>query len=503
MNINKFRVGGLTNDHGRILEPQLVTKSCDRCYKMKKKCLKEFPLCSYCIKSHVECVYHVRRKKQDMTIKDTKTVSSHEPEVSMYRHIVSKVLSCFSYENIGKESDQIKRLLNNDTLPVQFIKCYQANYDIYPIAFRNYFTQIQDSFDLTKEDACSFYLMLCVGCLISDSINSKHDFAEYFYKNRVDFIFNTINPQILESNGAKLMKFLILALYYLHVPDKEKVWDVLGISSILLIKLGFFKRPSDYLVKSSPYETQKNIFWSNFILDKQLSLLLDRPSQLPNLELITIDTFDNTIFTQFIKLADLQESINNLKLMKSFTESEIENLHIRLQNWNSNFLTSLPNKLTQGHRHKLTMIINIQYHYLSVEINQVRNINIHLPSQRFVSEFLQQGLLDFENQPSIGVTFDTLFYRIMLKRVIKFNVINLQKLIRGEGLHENVKIFQLFSIFLNMVTDKELNFNIANIENLKSSVKNLINVLKDYKNHYTYSEVELLSSKLLSCIEEF
>lgn len=503
MNINKFRVGSLTNDHDRILEPNLVTNSCDRCYKMKKKCLKEFPLCSNCIKGHIECVYHVRQKKHDMTIKDSKTESLHEPEVSMYRDIVSKVLDCFSYQNIGKESNKIKRLLNNEALSLQFIKCYQANYDIYPFTFRNYFIQIQDSFDLTKEDSCSFYLMLSMGCLISDSINSKHDFAEYFYKNRVEFIFNTINPQILESNVAKLLKLLLLALYYVQFPDKEKVWDVLGISSILLIKLDFFRRPSDYLVKSSPYESQRNIFWSNFILDKQLSLLLDRPSQLPNLEFITIHTFDNSKFPQFIELADLHESINNLKLRKSFTESQIENLHRRLQNWQSGFLTSLPDNLTLGHRYKLTMIINIQYHYLSVEINQVSNTNIHLSSQRFISEYLQLGYLDFENQPSIGVTFDTLFYRIMLKRVIKFNVINLPELIRDDPLHENVKIFQLFSLFLNMVTEKEVNFNIANIENLKSSVKNLINLLKDYKNHYEYSEVELLSSALLSNIEEF
>ncbi|ODV70383.1 hypothetical protein HYPBUDRAFT_151729 [Hyphopichia burtonii NRRL Y-1933] len=197
---------------------------------------------------------------------------------------------------------------------------------------------------------------------------------------------------------------------------------------------------------------KERIFWSVHNLDKELSLLVDRPSQLPINDYIALelplkeklneqdesDTFIK-LLSKRIELHKLQDQVNYLKLTTTKRSQEetsevLKEFSSNLEKWRISMsllihteYSGLPNL------QEMIGVINLNYYFLLIEMDQVSSSE----SFQFTLQFLSSsfGLLltdsskpesDKTNadkaKPTTKISMNSLFWYKKFFKVIKYNL---------------------------------------------------------------------------------
>lgn len=335
-------------------------------------------------------------------------------------------------------------------LPLYFIKYFLRNYSsVYPFLDEISVMNTFENIDFTQETFINFniYLMLCCGCLIYDYQNDTQYFKEYFNEKTINSIIDVLRfnaAEEEEENFENLEMLGVLCIYSLLSFDKALCWNVLGVVDRLLIELEYFKPLAKDLSR------QARIFWSMYNLERELSLVLDRPSQLPSENVIKLEPYgkgkiapSEQMINKEIELRRLQSCILDLKLSEEYTESKIRELSRQIECWRSSTMLVIHQLRTSDtDLQQSTSRINVEYYFLLIELDQLSSSE----SFQFTLQFLSNSFSLMLSIPSMNPATYTatnatattsvnegntpvcacnLFWYLKLFKVIKNNVYSL------------------------------------------------------------------------------
>lgn len=426
--------------------------------------------------------------------------SSHRKNL---KSLNNQVLLKSVKENTAKSNDFEDEFINlksfsDNQLPKMFIYNYFHNYEhIYPILNKQDVVDEIGNINFENESIINLklYLILSIGCLVNDAINQKNLFNEYFNDKIIEDIIHFTNFNQLscntdhEFNNLKLL--VLLTIYYLNKNNVDMTWNLMGILNRLMVKLDFFKHGDDADIK-------KHIFWAVYNMDKELSLLLDKPSQLPVNEIITIPGFDTCVQTndisarndsglseemigKFIEFARLEDKLNNYKLMANNAgeNSKLTSLSGEIESWRvsvSRTIHQLYSSIDSNFLQEFTLLINLNYYYISIELDQLSQTTSSQFTLQFISQFFSLSILNndhISNKNFIGLSLNSFFFIKKLFKVIKYNTVNLLSLIDTSGFESNNKIHGFrnnFQIVVNLLNYMNNNSNGEDLSGLIGSI---------------------------------
>lgn len=464
--------------------------NCVRCYRLKKKCSRSYPRCLNCLKSGSVCDYVERnnkRTKRDQKLaqlqeqgsqgatktnspvlnidKDVKMNPSYHKPVS----ISSMLLKDMNEENVrinrtkvsGEQSIELLALksteltsMNNpkeefmtmkpiedEELPMIFISNYFSNYEHrYPFINKKLFLEEFKKIDFKNEAIITLevYLIMSIGCLIYDSGKENRLFDSYFSEKVIRASLEVLNYNInstTEDDLENMKILLLLTIYSLNVSNESLCWSLVGILDRLVIKLDLFKNSSTVI--------KERIFWSTYIQDKELSLLLGRPSQLPNDSFIGLSPVLSSVFyegeeigiiNQIVKFSQLQSSLLTLKFTVTTLSDEIKSEQLKeysrkIENWRIETSSVIQKTISQTVflKDHITFI-NMDYFYLLIELDQLSSTE----SFQFTLQFLSNSftlLLNDNSKTNIEISLNNLYWYKKLFNVILFNLDSLDGII--------------------------------------------------------------------------
>lgn len=415
--------------------------SCHRCHRLKKKCSKEFPKCSYCVRTSNDCFYVKRSTKKNNAQTDNTTtegIKANDLESMKVNWIqkdgedtTNSVLQLppiktilnnnFSVPSLLVDTNQIAtrspnskdefinlKSFDDANLPVGFLYNYIHNYENqYPIFDSKGILEEIQKIDFTSESIVGFhiYMILSIGCLITDSSNNSELFDQYFNDNIIESIVdipNFIYDRELDLYNLKLI--ILLALYHSHKQNSHMVLNLIILLNKLVIRYDFYK-----LSHSDPQRNQKlSIFWSSVNLDYEFNFTTNRPSKNSlNLELIIaapnskISLLDNSFTNQLIQLHLLQNRLNNLKLVTQITDENFKvnpengpniiNVHLQtmskdIEVWRHETYKIMSRAFYHDEEYlkQFDHFVNVNYFYLTIELDQLSTTK----SSEFTSQFL-------------------------------------------------------------------------------------------------------------------
>lgn len=133
-------------------------------------------------------------------------------------------------------------------------------------------------------------------------------------------------PAILEGTGAQapnsIRALVLMSLYLRWRDDVEKAWQILALAVASVHNQSLHREHH-----RAPLPGSQELFWSVFVLDKLLSIELERKPMLPSTECnrtppLTTNNHNNAIFKAIVDLSILQDEI--LEKMQSSRRSEEE-----------------------------------------------------------------------------------------------------------------------------------------------------------------------------------
>ncbi|KAK6463318.1 hypothetical protein DFJ63DRAFT_115328 [Scheffersomyces coipomensis] len=547
--------------------------NCNRCYRLKKKCSREYPKCSNCTRTGNDCEYinrsNKRRKRlpgsrnikhlgeqvevsiitdssdkesspndigtvttqtdniikpitlketkesakssvahklvsvssllvseeDDSTPHPTKTLTVREPRP---KKIPSAALSSSArrdkeVNDIPAEDKLAKRLLTSTKtnlkdefinlksisdldLPSTFVRNYFDNFaHKYPFINKVQFLTSFQTIDFTKESIINLdtYLLMAIGCLIYDSkaTHSKSHFNEYFNDKSIISIIDVLDLNITkndkEESFENLRLLLLLTIYSITSLNTSLCWGLIGILDRLVIQLDLYKK-SDNVV----YE---RIFWSVFNLDKELSLLVDKPSQLPIDEFMQLKTpltesiYENEnmdLVNQEIGLSYLKNLILYLNLSNNKTY-DLKQVSTDLEKWR----ISTSSIIHQNFGHSTNMqdfitLINLNYYYMLVELDQLSSSESFQFTLQFISNSFQLIVSESEQDSKKAFTKlslnSSLFWYKQLFKVIRYSISSLANILQD-----------------NSLTTVQINLKLSEFSSNLQVIINLLNYLQD------------------------
>lgn len=544
--------------------------NCDRCYRIKKKCLKEFPTCNYCAKTGNDCVYFARgigRPKrvteQDhngmiMSVEgdesgnskgdnynddnddddanvnvnvnvglrsDSTTVQNIVPNTETPNSVtVSSLLSSEKDDRYRRDYKNTKlfnglllaksfqkkqtesRNLNDEfmtikafhdtELPMNFIHSFFYNNEhLFPVFEKHYYLNMVNSIDFKTESIVSFpdYLLLAIGCVIYDSINQKSLFNEYFSEKNIENLLDVIdfNPQgsFTEVNQKNLKLIILFTIYYSQRCNEDMEWNLVGVLARLVLRFKLYKKSEN--MDSTHKDIQKRYFWSVYFIEKDFSLLNDIPSQLPNIDTIYLDQFNNSFFNQHSEYYRLEDKFILMKLkadIEAVSSSELAEFSKSLDSWRNN-VTRWIHLLYGSHQpfklQESTLFINMCYYYLSIELDELSSTKSSQFTLQFISQFFSLSLLNNDRKSLtniVGLSINSLPCYRKLFNVVKFNTQNLptnkddyQYVSNPDSIPEFVNNFQLM---LNLVNYLVYNVQSDYTPQLSALSRDLSSLLK-------------------------
>ncbi|CAK7910257.1 hypothetical protein CAAN1_13S03950 [[Candida] anglica] len=548
------------------------TNNCNRCYRLKKKCSREYPKCANCTKTRRECVYVSRSNKRRKRVKvgenetvlgdlnkplaktkdltppsdqaepefihivagtsgDSKTSENEEkkavanslvsissllsnehtntieggdrfrekrqfptllppprrdffntnnnnnnnntsvaygngggfssyrpnPATSFIDKLVVKSLHSSSNKednSSGQEEFLTMRAIADEDIPVRLALNYFHNYEtICPFIDQEQFMKTIKLIDFTKETIVNLdvYLLLSVGSLIHDKNTNSNLFKTYFSEKIVESIID-----IVEFNNIDSLKLLLLlTIYSLHSYKEDLCWELLGVLTRHVIRQGLYKpsnKPDqEQSGTSSHFDLKERVFWSVYNLDKTLSLLIDRPSQMPQEAFITLKLpiikanceSEHTIeiFNQEIRYSKLLDRLLTLKLSeeKSNLVTQVKDLSSNIEKWRV-CISRVIHSSQYVSPEDYISLINLKYYYFLIELDQLSSSE----SFQFTLQFLSNSfsLLISDNDVSSntdkpsksGIEFSlcTSFWYSQLFKVVQCSLESLSSVVESE-----------------------------------------------------------------------
>lgn len=537
----------LEDDRSESVTSDIQAFNCDRCYRLKKKCLRNTPRCRNCERSGAECKYidrrHKKTKRDDEQEKDEKS-SDSSTNMSVFRamndtsHASGGVIKQVPSESLSPSEiadnaalsssrsrrenkrpplkslkvstrKEITSLLNKDEIsvaniltqnsmkqrtsnnlkdafinipamgydhPRHFLESYFQNYGTkYPFIEKDGYLQKFQSLKFDSESIINLdmYVLLSIGCLIFDNNNGTELFSSYFNDNRVQSVVENLNYIEMnneEENFENLKLFLLVAVYALSLFNEKLCWGVLEVMDRLVNRMRF------YIPITSDIVTQERIFWSIFNLDIELSLLANRPSMITPPEYVKLpfeikkqgsDKESIDIIIQEIALHKLQHEILHWKLKGGAEKEVLKRISADLEKWRVKTSRAIHEAcIHDTGLQNCTSIVNLNYYYLLIELDQVSSSE----SLQFTLQFLSNSFSlfiakeDASSKPQDRVSICNLVWYVKFFNVIKFTLLSLKRTLIQ--LHEQCKAEESQESSLASLKLSDFNSNLQLILNL-------------------------------------
>lgn len=352
------------------------------------------------------------------------------------------------------------KTIENEELPMAFITTYFQNYEhIYPFIDREKFVTNFKKIDFKNEAIINLdvYLLMCIGCLINDSSNQQKYFQEYFNDKIIESIINILHFNNLENdiNLESINLLLLICIYGLNLFNVELCWAAVGILNRLVVRLEYYKPQATLSTLKERY------FWSIYNIDKELSLLLEKPSQLPHDDFISLpfpltgklnSNEENDRFLQLvnsqISLHKLHDGVLSLKLnTKSKASPEkLKRLSSDLEKWRVTTSLVIHTEYSGSpHLQESIGFVNFNYYYLLIELDQISSTESFQFTLQFLScsfsLLLSTTSRDSENKIKIKISLHLLFWYKKLFKVIGYNLDSLHKILGEPNSRLNVSEF--------------------------------------------------------------
>lgn len=438
--------------------------SCLRCIRVKRKCSRSLP-CNLCRLTGNNCVYDKRNRFDELvsvalgpedrvnsesssatsdgnnvTIDDASNSEPTEGTEEEFKQIDDHVPVHDHRDRIVSSNDA--DLINlpsfsDNSLPYTFIDNFFYNYRyIYPIIDKDSFVSEVSSIDFSDESIVNLkiYLVLTVGCLVSDSANGTSHFANIFNANMIELISDSINVNIYDQDSFTLL--FLLALYYTNKNDFDQTWNLLGTLDRLVIRYEIYKKPE-----------MSGLFWCIHNLDKDISSITDRPSQLPLPQIVKLPDHENDLIGKFIDYYKLEDRINNFKLSDQKAQ-DLRGISNEIEKWRIAISTLLHTTFVDSSNlQEYTTFVNLYYFYLCIEVDEASQVKLSQFILQFLSQFFALTLNETQ-KTGVGLTINNLVYSHKLFKIIKYNVNNLFRF-RKDGYVENLQIILNLLKYMN------------------------------------------------------
>lgn len=382
------------------------------------------------------------------------------------RQISDKVMNQLMKSTDFKD-EYITMKLSQD-LSLIFVDNYFDNFElIYPFITRIEIEKQISKINFEQENIINLdiFLILSIGCLIYDYNNKSNKFKQFF-KEKLNSIIDMIS-----YNQLNIKILILLVIYSLLTLNQELSWNLIGVLTRLVIKYDlYFDKDSDE-DKGNKTETEKekdhghkqgyaqergkqkelnemdethenydefdnkSLFYTIYNLDKEISLIMKKPSQLPQDIFINFNQINDAnrenieIINQFIILYQYYNQLLTLNLLKSFEIEKLNELLKNLETWRST-----TSKLIYKYYVKSIKLqdyinfINLHYYYLLIEIDQLSPVE----SFQFTLQFLSNSFsLILQEDITNKLSINNLYWYKKLFNVIKFSLKSLNKLLES------------------------------------------------------------------------
>lgn len=421
--------------------------NCNRCYRLKKKCTRTFPKCSHCERTGSQCEYVDRTKKRkkssdnvvllsepdgqlihiasadstqtgvvahklisvsSLLVPDQSDNQVKNREKSKNKKIATAALASSARRAQEKDKEGVEKInykttqqptisniqeefitmkeIKDDTLPLAFALNYFNNFGHkYPFVNKDVFLNKLRKIDFAKDSIVNLdvYLLLSIGCILYDAKTQTSHYSDYFKTKSIYSIIDVLDLSFSTYNKDSIHLLLLLSIYGLTSLNNEMVWNLIGLLNRAILKFDLFKKLDDKLVE--------RVFWSVHNLDKEISLVVMKPSQFPKYTYIKKQDIDSTIYEEenlslvkhYISLGKIQDSLVDAVL--SHSNENLTQISRELGTWVSSFTKDISLKyVSQPNLQELIPWANIQSYYLQTVMDQVSTTK----SFQFPSNFI-------------------------------------------------------------------------------------------------------------------
>ncbi|KAI3406405.2 hypothetical protein KGF56_000886 [Candida oxycetoniae] len=289
--------------------------------------------------------------------------------------------------NLKEEFITIKRMPDAN-LPMVFAMNYFENFgQKYPFINKVEFMKSLDNIDFSKDSIVNLdiYLLLSIGCILHDIKCSSEDFMLYFKTKSVESVIDVLDLSFTTFNPDDLHLLLLLCLCAVTSLNMDLTWNLVGMLNRAVLKFELFKKIND----DDNDIIVERIFWSIHNLDKELSLLMKKPSQFPKYSYFDKKSIVKPLFedenlslvNSYLALGRYQDSLVDSILKNS--REKLTQISSDLGVWVGAITKDISLKfVSEPFLQDLIPFANIQSYYLQAEIDQISTTkSFQFPSQ--------------------------------------------------------------------------------------------------------------------------
>lgn len=538
---SKFRISSSSDEKPRFAASKVAPvengathhpSNCVRCYKLKKKCSRTYPKCLYCTKAGSECEYIDRKVKKPCVEKTAvpKSVSiallvhSEETEQPFENIELPPTEQLASKSAIAKKINNraisrqpsagppnlldeflVVKPIEDELLPLAFVRAYFASYSWrYPVVDQRAFNQSFEAISFNTETLVPLdvYLVMAVGCIVFDCNHGTSHYNTIFSDKMIESIVDiiTYDPETDTQSSTLLV---LLCIYAVNASNRDLAWSILGFLNRSII----YK--TDFLGTSSGFS--KNVFWAVHNLDRELSLMLDKPSQFVPVSIIRqstdfsdIESDENlaTLMTKAVELHKLQDRVLSLKLgLQANNKDALRQLSSDLESWRVSVLLVVHSEYADlPLLTRVIGVVHLDYYYLLIEIDQLSSTESFQFTLQFLSNSFSLLLNELSSNKDVsGISLYLFFWFLKFFKVIDYNLNSLLKTLHNKDVPRSDVSLRL----------GDFNGNLQLVVNLLKYLLNSSQSPDQYKpkmtswvKRLTLLNIKLMGSDILSASEE-
>lgn len=538
---SKFRISSTSDEKPRLAASKVAPvengathhpSNCVRCYKLKKKCSRTYPKCLYCTKAGSECEYIDRKVKKPCVEKAAvpKSVSiallvhseeTEQPfeniELPPTEQLASKsaIAKKFNNRAISRQPSAgppnlldeflVVKPIEDELLPLAFVRAYFASYSWrYPVVDQRAFNQSFEAISFNTETLVPLdvYLVMAVGCIVFDCNHGTSHYNTIFSDKMIESIVDiiTYDPETDTQSSTLLV---LLCIYAVNASNRDLAWSILGFLNRSII----YK--TDFLGTSTGFS--KNVFWAVHNLDRELSLMLNKPSQFVPVSIIRqstdfsdIESDENlaTLMTKAVELHKLQDRVLSLKLgLQANDKDALRQLSSDLESWRVSVLLVVHSEYADlPLLTRVIGVVHLDYYYLLIEIDQLSSTESFQFTLQFLSNSFSLLLNELSSNKDVsGISLYLFFWFLKFFKVIDYNLNSLLKTLHNKEVPRSDVSLRL----------SDFNGNLQLIVNLLKYLLNSSQSPAQYKprmtswvQRLTLLNIKLMGSDILSASEE-
>ncbi|OBA24021.1 hypothetical protein METBIDRAFT_16178, partial [Metschnikowia bicuspidata var. bicuspidata NRRL YB-4993] len=477
--------------------------NCARCYKLKKKCLRTYPACDYCQRLNTECEYIDRRKRRlrfeevPASPGDTPpgpgqsrapilvaSLMNHDddaeqpfrnidplappagraappadpgvsrtssrmapaallrlkPLVSVNRNVISSCVVDRGAPSLQGELLAVRPVADAG-LPSAFVHTFFANYEWkYPFLSRHDFCRKIENLSFQTETLVGLdvYLVMAIGCIIYDASFKTLHYAAVFSESFVESVVDVISYDIKsEDDLHKAHLLILLSIHAINVGNTNLIWNIVGFLDRLIVFLSDFTGLSNACMR-------KRCFWTIFNLDKELSLLLDKPSQFVPTPIIRLSAdFSDSLhpgeldrsaafMAHLVMLHSLQDRMLSHRLGLVPAEQELlTQLLAEIEAWRVGVLLLIHSEYAElSLLQNFIGLVNLDYYYLLIELDQLSETESFQFTLQFLLNSFSLLLSEVLDKKEVGGTsIYSLFWFLKFFKVVDYSVASLLRML--------------------------------------------------------------------------